>query len=123
MTDKETIIQLYRDENTAMVQKDISRLNEILTDGMALTHMTGYVQPKFEWIDQIQNGEMQYFSSQEEAIQDVQIDGDQASLVGQNRVQAKIWGGGINTWPLQMQMFYHKQAGQWRITRQVASTY
>lgn len=123
MTDQDTIIQLYRAENTAMVQKDINQLNKILTDGMTLTHMTGYVQPKFEWIDQIQNGDMQYFSSQEDVIKDVQIDGDQASLIGQNRVQAKIWGGGLNTWPLQMQVFYRKQAGQWRITRQVASTY
>ncbi|MGP4117694.1 nuclear transport factor 2 family protein [Levilactobacillus zymae] len=123
MTDKEVIIQLYRDENTAMVQKNIGRLNEILADGMTLTHMTGYVQPKFEWIDQIQNDEMQYLASQEEAIQDVHIDGNQASLVGQNRVQAKIWGGGEHTWPLQMRMTYHKQAGKWRITSQVASTY
>lgn len=123
MTDQDTIIQLYRAENTAMVQKDINQLNEILTDGMTLTHMTGYVQPKFEWIDQIQNGDMQYFASQEDTIKDVQIDGDQASLIGQNRVQAKIWGGGVSTWPLQMQVFYRKQAGQWRITRQVASTY
>lgn len=84
MTDQDSIIQLYRAENTAMVQKDINQLNKILTDGMTLTHMTGYVQPKFEWIDQIQNGDMQYFASQEDTIKDVQIDGDQASLIGQN---------------------------------------
>ena len=38
MTDKETIIQLYRDENAAMVKKDIGRLNEILASSMKLTH-------------------------------------------------------------------------------------
>lgn len=123
MTDKETIIQLYRDENTAMVKKDISRLNEILASSMKLTHMTGYVQPKLEWIDQIQNEEMQYLSSKEDAIKDIKIDGDKASLVGQNQVQAKIWGGGVNTWPLQMEMHYEKRNGQWIITDQIASTY
>lgn len=58
MTDKEIIIKLYRDENIAMVQKNLSRLNEILAPIMKLTHMTGYVQSKLEWIDQIQNEEM-----------------------------------------------------------------
>ncbi|MDV0430527.1 nuclear transport factor 2 family protein [Lactiplantibacillus sp. DA1] len=123
MTDGEAIVQLYRDENEAMVNKDLNKLNEILTDDMHLTHMTGYVQPKFEWIDQIQNEEMQYLASKEEAIKAIQINGDKASLIGQNRVQAKIWGGGINTWPLQMQMYYKKQVGKWMITDQVASTY
>lgn len=123
MTDKEAIVQLYRDENNAMVNKDINRLNEILDPNMTLMHMTGYVQPKLEWIDQIQNEEMQYFSSKEDAIKDIQIDGNKASLVGQNRVQAKIWGGGVNTWPLQMKMYYEKIDGKWIVVKQVASTY
>lgn len=123
MTDKETIIQLYRAENEAMVTKDINKLNKILAPSMTLTHMTSYVQPKLEWIDQIQNEEMQYFSSKEDAIKDIKIDGNQASLVGQNQVQAKIWGGGVNTWPLQMEMFFTKKDGQWIIAKQIASTY
>ena len=123
MTDQEEIIQLYRAENQAMVQKDLTTLNKILASSMKLTHMTGYVQPKLEWIDQIQNEEMQYFSSKEDAIKNIEIDGNKASLVGQNQVQAKIWGGGTNTWPLQMKMFFEKQHGQWIITDQIASTY
>ena len=123
MMDKEIIMQLYRDENTAMVKKDINRLNEILASSMTLTHMTGYVQPKLEWIDQIQNDEMQYLSSKEDNIKNIEIDGNKASLVGQNRVQAKIWGGGVNTWPLQMKMYFEKKNGEWTVTKQVASTY
>lgn len=123
MTDKEVIVQLYRDENTAMVEKNLNRLNDILDPSMNLTHMTGYVQPKLEWIDQIQNEEMQYLSSKEDNIKDIEIDGSKASLVGQNRVQAKIWGSGVNTWPLQMKMYYEKKNDKWIIVKQVASTY
>lgn len=82
MTDKEVIIELYRQENQAMVDKDIVKLNEILAPSMQLQHMTGYVQPKLEWIDQIQNGVMKYFSSVEENIKDVKVDGNFASLIG-----------------------------------------
>jgi len=123
MTDQEAIIQLYRDENKAMVEKDLSKLDEILSSSMKLTHMTGYAQPKLEWIDQIQNDEMQYLSSKEEAIKNIEITGNRASFIGQNRVQAKIWGGGANTWSLQMKMYFEKKNGQWIIANQVASTY
>lgn len=34
MTDKEMIIDLYRQENQAMVDKDIVKLNEILAPAM-----------------------------------------------------------------------------------------
>lgn len=53
MTDEEALINLYREENKAMVDKNIVKLNEILAPSMQLRHMTGYLQPKLEWIDQI----------------------------------------------------------------------
>lgn len=120
---EEKIKQLYRLENKAMVKKDLVTLNQILTENMTLTHMTGYVQPKMEWIDQIQNEEMKYYSSVEENITDIQVNGDRASLIGQNQVKARIWGGGVNTWPLQMKMYFRKINDQWKITKQEASTY
>lgn len=123
MTDKEMIIDLYLQENQAMVDKDIVKLNEILAPAMQLRHMTGYLQPKLEWIDQIQNGEMQYFSSVAENIKDIKIDGDTASLVGQNKVKASVWGSGVSTWPLQMKMEFKKNNGKWIITNQFARTY
>lgn len=123
MTDRDEIISLYRKENEAMVAKDVVTLNQILAPSMKLQHMTGYVQPKMEWIDQIQNGEMKYFESTEENITDIKIDGNRASLIGQNRVKASVWGGGIATWPLQMKMEFAKDDGKWIITNQVASTY
>lgn len=123
MTDKEEIIELYRTENKAMVAKDLNKLNEILKPTMKLTHMTGYVQPKLEWIDQIQNEDMKYYSSVEENIKDIDINGDNASLIGQNQVRASIWGGGANTWSLEMKMYFVKQNGRWLIENQTASTY
>ncbi len=122
-TDEQEIIDLYQAENKAMVDKDINTLNKILAPGMTLTHMTGYVQPKEEWLSQIQSEEMKYYSSKEENIKDIQIDGDKASFVGQNRVKARIWGGSPSTWPLQMKMYFEKQNGKWIIVKQVASTY
>ncbi|MEE6670269.1 hypothetical protein PS385_01825 [Limosilactobacillus fermentum] len=41
------------------------------------------------------DGKMKYYSSTEERVFDVVVEGDQASLVGQNRVKASVWGGGV----------------------------
>lgn len=123
MTDQQTIIDLYRQENAAMVAKDIVKLNQLLAPTMTLRHMTGYVQPKLEWINQIQNGEMVYYSSTEDQIKDIRVDGDHASLVGQNRVKASVWGSAVATWPLQMEVEFTRENGHWTITNQVASTY
>lgn len=68
--------------------------------------------------------------SDEEAVVEIyraenraMVEGGQASLVGQNRVKASVWGGGVSTWPLQMQVNLKRQAGRWQIVSQVASTY
>lgn len=123
MTDEEAIIALYRQENQAMVNRDIVTLNNILAPSMKLQHMTGDVQSRQEWIDQIQNGEMKYFASDEEKIKDLHIEGNHASLIAQNQVKASIWSSSVSTWPLQMKMEFAKDGGRWIITNQIASTY
>ncbi len=123
MTDKDEIINLYRLENEAMVKKDLVILNKILAPSMKLVHMTGYIQPKMEWIDQIQNGYFNYISSEEENIKDIKIEDNHAELTGQNQVKASLGGSSAHTWPLQMKMKFAKNNGQWIITDQVASTY
>ena len=122
-SDEEAVVEVYRAENRAMVERDQATLERILAETMTLTHMTGYVQPRQEWIAQIMDGKMKYYSSTEERVFDVVVEGYQASLVGQNRVKASVWGGGVSTWPLQMRVNLKRQAGRWQIVSQVASTY
>ncbi|KXT70892.1 nuclear transport factor 2 family protein [Streptococcus cristatus] len=121
--DEETLKNLYREMNQAMVDRDIDTLSRIITSDSSLVHMTGYVQPIQEWFDDVASEEMKYYSWQEENIKDVVINGDTASLTGQSRVRARIWGAGPSTWPLQMKVDFVKENGQWRISNQVASTY
>ncbi|GHV97129.1 DUF4440 domain-containing protein [Lactobacillus nasalidis] len=123
MTDEEIIVGLYRQENAAMTAKDVKSLDEILAPDMTLRHMTGYLQPKQEWLSQIQSGEMHYFSSEEEKIKDIHIAGNHASLVGQNKVKASVWGSRPAVWRLQMKMEFAKVHGRWIIASQQASTY
>lgn len=123
MTDDEILKNLYRQINQAMVTKDINMLEKLLEPGTLLIHMTGYRQPVSEWLDQIASGEMTYYSWQEEAIKGVTVGENSASLIGQSRIKARIWGIGPSIWRLQTKMYFEKVNGQWKITKQVASTY
>ncbi|HFU4000168.1 TPA: nuclear transport factor 2 family protein [Streptococcus suis] len=123
MSEEETLKNLYRQVNQAMVDKDIETLERILKPNILLVHMTGYQQPVKEWLEQIETEEMKYYSWEEDAIKEVQIEGYRASLIGQSRVKARIWGSGPSTWRLQIEMHFEKVDGQWQIIKQVTSTY
>lgn len=120
---EEILKQLYRQVNDAMVAKDTKKLAEILEPDTVLIHMTGYVQPVTEWLGQIDTGDMIYYSWQEDAIKNIKINGNTASLIGQSRVKARIWGAGPSTWRLQIKMEFEYVDGKWKIIKQTASTY
>ncbi|TFH44887.1 nuclear transport factor 2 family protein [Streptococcus equinus] len=120
---EEILKQLYRQVNDAMVAKDTKKLAELLEPDTVLIHMTGYVQPVTEWLEQIDTGDMIYYSWQEDAIKNIKINGNTASLVGQSRVKARIWGAGPSTWRLQIKMEFENVDGKWKIIKQTASTY
>ena len=120
---EETLKNLYRQVNDAMVAKDTKTLAELITPNSILVHMTGYVQPVKEWLAQIESEEMRYYAWQEDAIKAIHITDNTASLVGQSRVKARVWGAGPATWRLQIKMDFEKIDGDWKIIKQSASTY
>ena len=120
---EEILKNRYRQVNDAMVAKDTKTLAELITPDSVLVHMTGYVQPVKEWLAQIENEEMRYYAWQEDAIKAIHITDNTASLVGQSRVKARVWGAGPTTWRLQIKMDFEKIDGDWKIIKQSASTY
>lgn len=122
MEDKQQIEQAYKDMYTFMVGKDSVGLSKILSDDFVLVHMTGMQQPKTIFIQAILNGVLNYYEYNHEKIT-VRLDGDTATLCGQTRVLAAVFGGGKHTWSLQQKLELRKQNGHWLITRAVASTY
>lgn len=64
-----------------MLERDTDLLDALLDDEYTLTHLTGYLQSKREWLEQIDSGEMEYCSSLERGTS-VEVTGDTAVLVG-----------------------------------------
>jgi hypothetical protein len=115
------VVAAYREMYRGMVEQDIDLLDELLDDDYTLEHMTGYVQPKREWLQHIASGRMRYHSEQETSTTVTVTDGT-AVVIGRSVVDATIWGG-RGTWRLQLTTEYLRDADRWVAMRTVAATY
>lgn len=120
-TEQQAVHALYSRMHRAMVASDTRLLASMLTDDFHLVHMTGYDQPRAEWLAHIESGQMRYHSSVEEDVV-VKVDGNKATVRGRNRVNANIWGTG-GTWPLQLDIDLSLHDGQWLMSAARATTY
>jgi hypothetical protein len=119
--DTAAILQASRDRTHAMIAQDVARLDELLADGFTAIHISGYEQPKAEWLEQIASSEMVY-RDVEEVSATVDIDGDTAVLITRNLVTATI--NRVNgTWPLESTATYERQNGTWVNTMSQSTTY
>ena len=122
MTDKEQIIQLYKEMYTAMVNQDKAELERVHDDSFVLVHMTGMRQPKEVYISSIMDGTLNYYSAEHEDMQ-ADVKGDTAVLIGKSKVTAAVFGGGKHTWRLQLRFQLVKKNSEWRFALASASTY
>ena len=73
-------------------------------------------------LDAVKDGTLNYYSMEHDEIF-VTVDGDSATLKGESRVNAAVYGGGRHTWRLQQDMKLKKVRGKWKFTFSQASTY
>lgn len=118
---KSEILDVTRQLTQLMIDKNLVELNKILDSYFTLTHITGYVQSKEEWFSEIESERMKYYSYKEVKTT-VKIEDDKATFVGQNLLEARIWGS-RNTWRLQQTMQLEKRKGKWIILKSVATTF
>lgn len=122
MTDEQKIVKLYREMYDAMVAKDRAELERVHDDSFVLVHMTGMRQSKQQYIDAIMDGTLNYYYAEHEEAR-FAVTGDTARLTGKSRVNAAVFGGGRNTWRLQLSFELIKRDGEWYFTKASASTY
>jgi hypothetical protein len=115
------VLDVTRQLTQLMIEKDIVGLNKILDNHFTLMHITGYVQSKQEWFSEIESERMKYYSYKEVKTT-IKIVGDKATFVGQNLLDARIWGT-RNNWRLQQAMQLEKRDGKWIILKSVATTF
>ena len=112
---------LYDTMCAAMVAGDVATLENLLADGFTLTHMTGYVQSKAEWLAAIASGEMQYHRM-ETVEASPTPEGTAPGLTARTLTDATIWGSRA-TWRLTLHSWFMPQGMEWVVVRTVASTW
>jgi Domain of unknown function (DUF4440) len=115
------ILAVAGDRNRGMLERDIALLDQVLADDFIATHITGYQQPKQEWLDQISSGQMQYHSIRE-IDTDLDIDSQTAVAITRNAVDATI-NGSRNTWNLRSTTRYEFRDGRWTIVAATSTTF
>lgn len=120
MKDKE-INQHIKRYYDAMIAGDIDALATMLDDHFTLTHITGYIQPKTEWLTQMQEGQFVYYQIKEQSSAITIID-HRVHIASKTITDAKIYGM-RNNWRLQLITDMEKRNNQWLITKTVASTW
>lgn len=114
--DQEAVKKVVRAEIQGMLNKDINQLTTVLAPDAKLEHITGKVESRAEWLQQIKLGRMRYLDNQEVGLKvTIGDDGKQATAVTDNQLKARIFGF-TNTWPLRSTMTLAKRDGQWLIT-------
>ncbi len=120
--DEQEIKQLYIDLCDASINKDLDKLNEILSDDYVLVHMTGMKQTKEDYIKSVETGELSYYESKHESIE-VNIDGNTATIVGKTKTLASPFGSSKSWWRLRQDLKVKKVDDKWILTYSKASTY
>jgi len=111
----------YKAQRQAMAAGDADALGALLADVFTLTHMTGYLQPRSEWLADVRSGEMTHHAIVDVDVS-VDVNGDTPVLTVRTRTEATIWGG-HGTWPLQLRVHFVRVGGSWLASDTVASTW
>ncbi|MHA5050239.1 nuclear transport factor 2 family protein [Streptomyces sp. SD15] len=117
----EGVIRAYRAHLQAMTDGDTDALDDMLANGFTLTHMTGYVQQKAEWLSQMRAGQFVYHQVEEKNVT-VEVEGDTAHLIGRIITDATVYGSHAN-WRLQLTIDYAHESDTWTALRSVATTW
>jgi ketosteroid isomerase-like protein len=108
-------------QRRAMVAGDADALGALLADDFTLVHMTGYRQPRAEWLADVRSGAMTYHSMEDVDVS-VDVSGDAPVATARTRTAATIWGAS-GTWPLQLRISFAHEGTAWVATGTVATTW
>ena len=115
------VLANYEKQRRAMVAGDADALGALLADDFTLVHMTGYRQPKAEWLADVRSGAMTYHAMADVDVS-VDVSGDAPVVTARTHTAATIWGAS-GTWPLQLRITFTRAGSSWIAAGTVASTW
>ena len=109
----ETVIELDKKRMTAMAQKDIASLNELIADDLVYTHSTARLDTKQSLIGNMESGSTVYTSVVPSDVKAQDL-GDAVVLTGSCRISVNA-GGRPNSFGVRFTDVYAKRNGRWQM--------
>jgi ketosteroid isomerase-like protein len=109
----EMIIELDRKRMTAMAEKDIATLNEVIADDLVYTHSSARLDTKQSLIGNMQSGSTVYTSVVPSDVKAQDL-GDTVVLTGSCRIGVNA-GGRPNNFGVRFTDVYAKRGGRWQM--------
>lgn len=97
----------------AMIDKDQETLETYVDENITIRHMTGATQTREEWIGEIINGELNYFSCQLSDINIAFNENDIATLTANSELEAQVHGYSRQVWSMHPNQSFEKRNGLW----------
>ena len=89
--EEKEIFSIYRKLSEAMINKNVDSLRSIMKDVQVIRHISGTGETLDEWLKEIENEDMKYYSIEIRNVQ-ITVDGDHALLKSTNTIEARIYG-------------------------------
>jgi|SRR5262245_32450668 ketosteroid isomerase-like protein len=109
----EKIIDLDKKRMTAMAQKDVATLNELLADDLVYTHSSARLDTKQSLIGNMESGSTVYTSVVPSNVKAQDL-GDTVVLTGECRISVNA-GGRPNSFGVRFTDVYANRGGRWQM--------
>jgi ketosteroid isomerase-like protein len=109
----QTIIDLDKKRMTAMAEKDIATLNELIADDLIYTHSTARLDTKASLIGNMQSGSTVYTSVVPSDVKAQDL-GDTVVLTGSCKISVNA-GGRANSFGVRFTDVYARRGGRWQM--------
>ena len=106
------IIDRFMEFQRALIDKNENKLNEILLKDFELVHMSGKTQSKEEFIAEVMDETLNYYKSEIEEPTILWDDDENASLIADVTLTAKVYGI-EGKWTLNTVASFVKIDGEW----------
>ena len=107
------IIELDRKRMTAMAQKDVATLNEIIADDLVYTHSSARLDSKASLIGNMESGSTVYTAVVPSDVKAQDL-GDTVVLTGSCRISVNS-GGRPNSFGVRFTDVYANRGGRWQM--------
>jgi hypothetical protein len=122
-SESSNILQVLNAYHAAMVEARTADLQRLLEPDYSLVHITGYVQPKHEWLDLIWSGDFNYHRIDlEQNSLEISVTGNTSTVKGRGIFNAAI-NGMSAPWRLSFTLQFKKHDYVWMVANARYTTF